>query len=432
MHASHRSSIPRPLTSLVLGTLLGVLALAIVAPAPAALSGAAGACPADDRHLVPWLGGRWFLSGVNVPWQNGGFGSDFGTVESWGQHTYSSATTEQMFMELKARGANSVRWWVFADGRGAPEFSGGYVTGFDARTLPSMADAIKLAQKHGIYLTFTLWSFDMLAGSTPGGSKRDLIVDPAKRKSFIDKALIPMLRYQIPGTSYTIGNHPNVMSWEIINEPEWGISEAGSLHHSIKQPVSLAEMQRFIAEVTGAIHRNSSQLVTVGAAAMKWNSATAPGAVGNWYSDAALTRYDPQGALDYYQIHYYAWANGDGKSWTFSPMKVSWQQGTFDKPVVVGEFPANANGAGMSLGQMLESMFGNCYAGAWAWSYAGVDGNGGWSEMAAAYGSFNAAHADKINIAGDGAPLPQPPGQPGRPNPAEFQHRAFLPTVLKP
>ena len=93
-------------------------------------SNAAGACPADKSHLVPWKGGRWFLSGANVPWQNGGFGADFATVEAWGQHTYSSATTDKMFADLRASGANSVRWWVFADGRGAPEVSNGFVTGF--------------------------------------------------------------------------------------------------------------------------------------------------------------------------------------------------------------------------------------------------------------------------------------------------------------
>ena len=51
-----------------------------------------------------------------------------------------------LFADLRASGANSVRWWVFTDGRGAPEFNGGFVTGFDANTLPSMADAIKLTQ----------------------------------------------------------------------------------------------------------------------------------------------------------------------------------------------------------------------------------------------------------------------------------------------
>jgi hypothetical protein len=285
-------------------TLLVLALCALVASLSASVQAspvaATTTCPADKRHLVPWRGGRSFLAGANVPWQNGGFGADFATVESWGQHTYSSAATDKMFAELRASGANSVRWWLFADGRGAPEIANGTVTGFDATTLPRMADAIRLAEKHGIYLTFTLWSFDMLfPADGPMGGRRDLVVDPAKRKAFIDKALVPLLRHPVPDTSYTIGTHPNVVSWEVINEPEWGVRESGSVHGSIKEPVSLAEMQRFIAETAGAIHRNANQLVTVGSAAMKWNSSTIPGAVGNWYSDAALTKYDPQGVLDY-------------------------------------------------------------------------------------------------------------------------------------
>ncbi|MCU0490743.1 MAG: hypothetical protein MUD01_04115, partial [Chloroflexaceae bacterium] len=117
------------------------------------------------KHLVPFADGRWFLSGANVPWLNGGFGADFGTVEAWGQHTYDPAKAGAMFARLKESGANSVRWWVFADGRGAPEFdapSGGKVTGLDERFLSTMADAIKQAAQNGIYIQFTMWSFDML------------------------------------------------------------------------------------------------------------------------------------------------------------------------------------------------------------------------------------------------------------------------------
>jgi len=396
--------IAQSLTRIALAALtLCVLATGLAWPgAQATPVSAAAACPADQRHLVPWQGRRWFLSGVNVPWQNGGFGADFGTVERWGQHTYTSAATDRMFAQLKAAGANSVRWWLFADGRGAPEFSNGTATGFDANTLPSMADAISLAQKHGISLTFTLWSFDMLArGDDIMGGRRDLVVDPAKRKAFIDKALIPMLRFPVPGTGYTIGSHPNVLSWEIINEPEWGIRESGSIHGNIPEPVSLQEMQRFVAETAGAIHRNSNQLVTVGSAAMKWNSTAAPGAVGNWWSDAALKPFDPQGHLDYYQVHYYGWMNGSS-GWSSSPLKVSWPQGGFDKPVVIGEFPANASGTGVGIGDLLEGIFGNCYAGTWAWSYAGVDSNGGWADLVGPMTRFNAAH--RTEVTGGGAP----------------------------
>jgi hypothetical protein len=345
-----------------------------------------------------------------VPWQGGGFGADFGTVEEWGQHTYSHAATGQMFARLKADGANTVRWWVFADGRGAPEFdalSGGSVTGFDSQFLPSLVDAIQLASQHNLYLVFNLWSFDMLYDdSTPAGrgehagGHRDLIVEAGKRQSFINNALTPMLQQPVTGTAYTVGTHPNVLGWDIVNEPEWGITESAAVNPGISQPVSLAEMQRFVAEVAAAIRQNSNQWVTLGSASMKWNSDGALGAVGNWWSDAALTPYAADGYLDFYQIHYYGWMNGDEVFWSYSPLFNSFADAGFDKPTVVGELPGNAQAdTGHTLGALLDGLYDNCYAGAWMWSYYGVDGHGDWGVAQSAYQAFNAQHAGEISIA---------------------------------
>jgi len=374
----------------------------------ATVAAAAPTCPVDSRHLVAWQGGRYFLSGVNVPWQNGGYGADFATIEEWGQHTYTHSATDTMFASLQASGVNTVRWWVFADGRGAPEFaasSGGAVAGLDATTLASMADAISLASQHNIRIVFNLWSFDMLlpdstasARGEHAGGHSDLITDASKRSSFISKALLPMLAYPVPGSSYSIGNHPNVLGWDLFNEPEFGISDLGAVDSQIKQPVTLAQMQRFIAEQAGAIHRNSSQLVTVGSAAMKWNSDVGLGATGNVWKNSALTGYDAQGALDFYQIHYYGWMNGDGVNWSYAPTVIDWAKAGFDKPVVVGELPANAADTGYSVAGLLEKLHSNCYGGAWAWSYAGVDGAGSWSNIAAALKTFNTTYAAQVNI----------------------------------
>lgn len=396
---------------LVLTLVALIVLLAAVLPLPhAQRADAAAPCPADNRHLVPAHGGRWLLAGANVPWLGSGFGADFATVEEWGQHTYSSAAAEQLFADVRVTGANTVRWWVFADGRGAPEFaapSGGAVTGFDATTLPSLADAVRLAEQHDVYLVFTLWSFDMLfADGTPrdrgehAGGHRDLIVDRATRRSFLDQALLPMLRYPVPGTSHTVGTHPNVLGWEVINEPEWGIWEANAVDGRIPQAVSLAEMQRFVAEVAGAIHRNSAQLVTVGSASLKWNSDRASGAQGNFWSDAALTRYDPDGALNFYQIHYYPWMDGNSQ-WTASPLRVDWASAGFDKPVVVGEFPATGIGDPQAF---LDTLDRNCYAGGWGWSYAGVDTSGSWEQLRGALTSFSATRQERLRIGSPSEP----------------------------
>ncbi len=96
---------------------------------------------------------------------------------------------------------------------------------------------------------------------------------------------------------------------------------------------------------------------------MKWNSATALGASGNFWNDAALTLYDPRGYLDFYQIHYYGWMNGDEKYWSFSPLFNDWFEASFDKRTVIGEAPANGVGTNRTPVQLLSELHANCYAG---------------------------------------------------------------------
>ena len=362
------------------------------------------------QQRIPWLCGQWVLTGVNVPWQNGGYGTDFATVEEWGNyHTYSTEDTAAMFAALNASGVNSVRWWLFADGRGSPEFdsaSGGAVTGLDASFLPSVESAVKLAQQYDIFLIFVLWDFYMLrdediALGEHAGGHHDLIVEASKRQSFIDNALLPLLQHPIAGTAYTVGTHPNVLGWDVINEPEWGIAESGAVSPNIGQPVTLAQMQRFVAEIASAIHQNSNQLVTVGSASIKWNSNTALGAAGNWWADADLTPFAADGYLDFYQPHYFAWMNGDEINWSYSPLFNSTADASFDKPAVIGELPANALDLGEPLGDVFDGLHANGYAGFWTWAYED-DGSGGtfgtWTDSDEAISAFNQAHPAETTI----------------------------------
>ncbi len=369
---------------------------------------------AVDRK-VRWLGSERYLQGVNVPWMF--YGADFGTVEEWGGYNgYSHASTEAMFASLKTNGANSVRWWMFCDGRAAPEFSstsGGNVTGLDSSVLSNMDDAIQLAAKYDIYITFCLWDFGMLESDSTSsgrgehaGGHRNIITNAVSRGSFITNALLPILHHQVAGTPYTIGTHPNVMAWDIINEPEWGVDQAAS----VAEPVTLAQMQRFLAEIAGAIHRHANQLVTVGSACMKWNSDSALGAAGNWWNDSALTAYDADGALDFYQFHYYGWMNGDYVYWSYSPIFNTFAAAGFDKPAVVGEFPANGGDTGYSIAALMTGIYQNGYAGAWTWGYFSVDGNGGWSDSRSACADFSTNHYSQVIVSidrdtdGDGSP----------------------------
>lgn len=387
-----------------------LLLLVGIASAPIGLSSFQPVVSASPPGLVPWFCGEWYLTGVNTPWHNGAYGADFGTVEEWGNyHAYDPVATAQMYANLSNAGANTVRWWIFTDGRGAPEFnsnSGGAVTGLDAQFLPSIESAIQLAAQANVYLIFDLWDFGMLddediSSGEHAGGHHDLIVDAAKRQSFINNALVPLLQHPIAGTPYTVGTHPNVLGWDIINEPEWGITESGAVDPDISQPVTLAEMQRFVAETAAAIHQYSNQHVTLGSASLKWNSDTALGATGNWWSDADLTPFAAAGTLDFYQVHYYGWMNGDEITWSYSPLFNSAAAAGLDKPTVIGEMPANALDLGVNLTQALNTLYSNGYAGIWLWSYED-DGSGGlfgiWPTGEAELTTFNQAHLAQTQI----------------------------------
>lgn len=377
-----------------------------------------------QNTAVDWRGQKLHLTGCNVAWL--GYGADFGRVEEWGDYcAYSHSDTETMFSSLADAGGNCVRWWVFCDGRGAPEFdsnNGGNVTGLDSSVMSNMDDVINLAEDYGIYIIFCLWDFGMLFDDSTAGGRgehagghRNLVVDDAARGTFITNALLPMLRHRITNSSYTVATHPNVLAWEIINEPEWGITESGAVDEMISNPVSLVQMQEFVAKLSGVIHRQANQLVTLGSACLKWNSDTALGAAGNWWKDSALIPYDADGALDFYQFHYYGWMNGDYTTWSYSPLSNSAADASFDKPAVIGEFPANGGSTTWTVAEIINGCYSNGYAGCWAWTYQGVDTCGSWTNCRSAYAAFGSNRWEEIR-----PPADLDSDHDGMPNTAEF------------
>ena len=151
-----------------------------------------------------------------------------------------------------------------------------------------------------------------------------------------------------------------LIAWDVINEPEWAI--AGASLHGGDPPfdpmtdgfgtVSHAQMETFVKDVVAALRGSSDALITVGGSAMKWRHA--------W----------SQVDLDFHQFHMYDWVH---QYWPYtdSPQRY----GVDDKPVVMGEFPANGL-TGASYATVVESWFGNRYGGALGWAYTdGARGN---------------------------------------------------------
>ncbi|MDX2008025.1 MAG: cellulase family glycosylhydrolase, partial [Meiothermus sp.] len=198
--------------------------------------------PAPASRLL-FHGKPVYLNGINVPWNN--FGADFGC-------RYDERYFERMFRELRQYGVNSVRVWLHIDGRCQPVFAEGMTVGLTSRFYEHFDDFLARAQRYNIAVMPVLWSFDMTYQQT---LRSPLITDVAKTNSYIEKALIPMVK--------RYATHKALLAWEIINEPEWSIKETpcNAAKHDC---VSLLQMQRFVGLQAAAIRANTAQYVTVG------------------------------------------------------------------------------------------------------------------------------------------------------------------------
>ncbi len=331
---------------------------------------------------IPWLGGNWYLAGADYPWDN--YGNDFGS-NAWGAYgVHSSGTYAQVdadFAAMAAEGIHVTRWWVFADGRAGITFdSVGMPSGIDQYVFPDLDAAVQIAAKHGVYLDLVLLDVSfMYARQTVNGVQLGghaaVINTPAGQQDLLNNVFMPVFdRYS---------TNPMIVSWEVMNEPEWCIAEDGAVNSGCASaPSTLANFQTFTRSTVAAIHAHTASYATVGESAMKW--------AGQWKGLG----------LDYYQIHYYDWMH---------PYSVTDLYDTpyaalgLDAPVVVGEFPA-ANSTTAGLQQYLDTWFANGYAGAWSWSFKAVDGNG--APNAATMQAWAAGHASLVDIRPS---LPGPP-----------------------
>lgn len=311
---------------------------------------------------------RW-LNGINLPWIN--FGYDFGGETS---------TVDQMesaFSDFRAAGINSVRVWIHCDGRGSPLFAepDGAVTGLPERFLRDFRGMLDAAMAHRIMVMPVLWSFDMAKPQTDisptAGTHAGLVTDPELTQSYIDNALIPLLR--------EVDGHAALFAWEICNEPEWMVENHG---------IPKAAVQRFHGMLAAAIHEHGKKPVTTGSAGLKWHTDRLEGALGNWWSDAALqAAHDhPRSRLDFYQVHFYDWMI----PWGFDPYAYTPAELGLKKPVMIGEAPGQpAQGVSQKTGEtvayavrdMLVKAVENRYFGHYFWSWSSHDGAGEWRQI---------------------------------------------------
>lgn len=302
-----------------------------------------------------------FLSGTNLAWKQ--FGGDVG-FGSNPNLTY----FDNFFADVKATGGNSVRWWLHTDASFTPTFdTSGFCSGLHESLtneviIGQIEDVLDKAWENDIYVTISLFSFDLLQDASAKGWSNinyegniAFLQSPTNIQSYIDNALTPMVN--------SLKDHPALAFWEIFNEPE-GMSNEFNGWTPIKIP--MADIQMVVNKLTGAIHdADPNARVTNGTWSMKANT-NVGGGNKNYYSDVELIAAGgvTNGTLDFYQVHYYSWQNA-----SISPFHHPASYWQLDKPIMLGEFHATEAAAVIGDDSVYDWAYNNGYFGAWGWQY---------------------------------------------------------------
>ena len=293
-----------------------------------------------------------WLNGGNIAWVN--FGRDVGPGTS------PLDDFEEMFSQVRENGGNTMRLWVHITGESTPSWDGNYITGPGEGTITDLENLLDMAWEYNVSMILCLWSFDMLRitnGNTVTDRAKALLQDSTLTQAYIDNSLIPMVD--------ALADHPAILAWEIFNEPEGMSNEFGwDFNHHIP----MADIQRFVNQTAGAIHRaNSDALVSNGAWGFDALANTSNPKSKNYYSDTELISAgkDSLGYLDFYMVHFYEY-QGTALS-PFHNDKSTWG---LDKPVVVGEFGIPSNDLfGLPKDNMYEELYRRGYAGSLVWQW---------------------------------------------------------------
>jgi len=324
--------------------------------------------PAPSR--IQRAGEELYLSGFNIAWFD--FAKDVG-------QGVDEVRLRQAARDLADAGGNTLRWWIHTDGSTTPEWGDvngqRRIVGPGGSFIPDLRKALDIVAEYGVYIVPCLWSFDMLRDNEvrhpPVRDNYRLLTQDAVLESYIDRALVPMVR--------ALNGHPALLAWELFNEPEnmtesWFKKDKAFYGGEVP---TLEQLQRVQAKMAAAIHRVAAEqkqiaLVTTGSKSMgKYTSDVAGGT--NLYRDDRLQAAaggDPLARLDFYEPHYYD-NEGDQGAWSVFHHRASYWQ--VDKPIVIGEFhpfgSLNLLGERIDGKQMCQRLVDYGYAGGWPWQW---------------------------------------------------------------
>jgi hypothetical protein len=277
-----------------------------------------------------------FSIGANLPWIT--YGGDFG-ANVWHPRGGLAAQGVSLdvvdrLIELRGLGVETIRWFMFCDGRAGIRFDDdGSPLGLDTQVLHDLEAAIQLASSADVRIVFALFDFlfcarpSHVAGVDVGGHAA-AVTDPRKREALLAHVVTPVLE--------AFATHPAIDAWDIMNEPEWAATGVGS-----------SLMAEFIRQTSALVHATASQPVTVGLASAR---------------GLDLVR---EAGLDFYQVHWY------DKHERELPLRRDVREMTLDRRVVLGEFPTR--GSRFTTDEILRISSEAGYSGAWFWSINGED-----------------------------------------------------------
>lgn len=289
--------------------------------------------------FISYQGNDIYVNGVNTAWLN--YAQDFGKG-------LDESRAAQLFDQVKSVGGNSVRWWVHTNGTVSPVWSSDKLSVASAaeqtQVIADMKKALDLAAERDMYVIFNLWSFDMLAITQMDvtdvvDANFKLLSDSTMQQSYIDNFLSPLLE--------EIAGHKALLAIDLFNEPEnmtesWFRDREGL---GSNYDVTIEQIHKTTAVLSAAIHEKASELdkevlVTTGPKSLGMFNADGFGGE-NYYSDENMEAYAGENAaLDFYAPHYY---DDMGKEGAWSPFYHKASYWELDKPIVIGEFFADAD-----------------------------------------------------------------------------------------